>query len=249
MDLKLGQNIRAVKRHQIPKDVKENLFDKDFDLRPRIKKIYEHHRDGYFEQMITNIKLPHGPEIIEHINKVHPLYWGYAGHGSWEISPIMYGAIRTLKPKVIVEIGTDFAGFVLVAGRAMKENGCGNMWTVEVGETLFKDEQYRKVFCEVFDIDVESINFINSDSNSLLMFWGKPIDFLFIDGSKDEIVHQKDLFGYGEFVVPGGWIFVHDYSIKVVKDNVKEYAELNNLKVHSGGWSDDPKSWALMIKE
>jgi len=249
MTLKKGDNIKEVTSSSTPRKARADFYGIPYDLRPRLREIYKYHVNREYEEVLRDNNIPFGASIRDWIDSQNSLFWAYAGLGSWEVSPIMYGVIRFAKPKVIVEIGTDLGGFVIVAGTAIKENGLGKMWTIDIEQLQFVKDEYKDTFLQEYELDGDSINFVTADSNNLLMFWDKPIDFLFVDGSKDPVIHQKDLFGYGEFVSPGGWIFVHDYGIEAVKENVNEFAEENNLNIHIGGWRNDPKSWALMIKE
>jgi predicted O-methyltransferase YrrM len=97
---------------------------------------------------------------------------------------MLYGIARTLTPEVYVDIGTFVGLSSLWVARAMEENGCGRVYTVEIDNHWL---DMAKINAVNANLD-HRIEFIHGDSKEVLRDYDFPatIDFALIDnGNKD----------------------------------------------------------------
>jgi len=90
---------------------------------------------------------------------------------------------------------------------------------VHEGGSAIQALEAAKPEVELYGVDILNnfklkntrFNFIHSPSVEAAKTWDKPIGALFIDGDHDNAI--ADFEAWKEFVVPGGTIFFHDYTI------------------------------------
>ncbi|MFZ6012191.1 MAG: class I SAM-dependent methyltransferase [Bacteroidota bacterium] len=163
-------------------------------------------------------------------------------------------AVERIKPKVVVEIGTNTGGtffvFTKVADKA------ANIISIDLpgGKGGGGYPEFKTDFFRSFGIADQRLHFIKAASQlpetydrvrSILQ--DQPIDFLFIDGDHSYDGVKKDFELYSPLVRKGGLVAFHDIKlypedhwIKVdkfwreIKDNYQHFEYIDN-RVHWGG--------------
>ena len=129
----------------------------------------------------------------------------------------------------IIEIGTGSGHSTCALALGAKLAGKGKVYAIDwdIGQIASQNllvEAYRRfdgaarwalliqnvVYCGVHDW----VRFIVCDSAEAWEWISLPCRLLFIDGAHSGEYVTKDMLRYGEFVVPGGMMFVHDYYLR-----------------------------------
>jgi predicted O-methyltransferase YrrM len=132
----------------------------------------------------------------------NPFGTSYAVDGN-----LLYALVRELKPKRILEIGTDHGGSALHMASACKRNQQGHIWTVDInpdsGDGLIND-------------DARWITQIIADASPWVADYdGEPFDFIFEDGAHSEYQVHVVYENLPRILKPGGFILSHDVSTGV----------------------------------
>ncbi len=109
-----------------------------------------------------------------------------------EMGTLLYGFVKMLKPRVVVETGTYRAHTAVHLARAIEKNGMGHLWTcdIEMGSGhLLKLEGLPVTFVKCSSLDLPQL---------------KEADFVFSDSAQD--LRAKEY----ELVKPGCVFVVHD---------------------------------------
>jgi hypothetical protein len=114
------------------------------------------------------------------------------GYGTEDFSIFLYSIIKMRKPKNIVELGTGTGSVMLWAGIACKENGFGNITTIDNGVHWNKKIQKNKFIMEknynmfinniiMYNEIQEFVKFKNEDIDIKTINDNTDIDILFVD--------------------------------------------------------------------
>ena len=98
-----------------------------------------------------------------------------------EVTALMVALIRAAQPEVVVETGTSTGQTAVAIGRALKENGHGRLWTVEIDDRLARAAEQA-----AGDLPV---TVVHADS----LAWDPPeaIDFAWIDSGPAHVRVQE----------------------------------------------------------
>jgi predicted O-methyltransferase YrrM len=158
------------------------------------------------------------------------LYTVPEGLGETEIetTELLYGLVRSFKPKLILETGT-YKGLATVAmAKGCKENGFGKVVTVENWEAVIPGAKEAFQAAGVADF----IELVQADSISYLhKYEGEPFDFAYLDTRlSDRVVELRMILKRGLVKGPA---LVHDTSrlrsLSGVDDNPEFPAQLDEL--------------------
>lgn len=156
------------------------------------------------------------PEVSDNTGNYH---MADDGGVETETGEFLYGLVRLLQPGFILETGTYTGVSAMYMGNALKDNGHGLMWTLEVenkhkerAEKLWEKvglstpaNHYNWVTCRLeASLDLEpKMYHLNS-----LEWRDLEIDLLFLDSEPE--FRFKELVKFYPYVKPGGFIFIHD---------------------------------------
>lgn len=137
-----------------------------------------------------------------------------------ETAEFLWGFVRLLKPKHILETGTYTGISSLYMGQALKENDFGDLVTLEIENThkLRAEELWNKagvsgqVRCQLIaSLDYMDSRVIKSDQ----VF---EYDLLFLDSEPG--LRAKEVIQFFPFLRPGGYILIHDLHGHLGQENI-----------------------------
>jgi len=146
---------------------------------------------------------------LNYLRKNVPTAW--RGHEDFAI-----WLVKELKPKVIVELGTEFgfSTFVFAAPKIGTVYGIdwfkGDEFTgIPDTKKMFMD--FKKEVSKRFGIN--NIKVIEGRFTDVVKKWNKPIDILHIDGSHRYEDVKEDYKNWSKFVKKDGIILLHDVHV------------------------------------
>lgn len=133
----------------------------------------------------------------------HPERWTTADQESAEneVIALVTGFVYAIQPDCVVETGTATGATAHEIGRALKANGHGKLWTIELDTELACKAAKRFTLSEL------PINVVNRNS----LHWMPPnmIDFAWIDSGPAE-TRAAEIRRWRHWFRPGAIIGVHD---------------------------------------
>lgn len=129
-----------------------------------------------------------------------------------EVGEFLYGMVRILKPKSILETGTYTGVSASYMGMAMKENGYGLLETVEI-DNYHKNRAenlWKKLYIEsyVYCWLVSSLEFDPKTT----------YDMFFLDSEPN--LRFKELVKFYPKLKEGGYVFIHDLPRSMTQGNI-----------------------------
>lgn len=130
---------------------------------------------------------------------------------------MLYGLVRGLQPDVCVETGTAFAEVSVKIGLALARNGQGHLTTIELDPVraddaciLLKRRGLHRV-----------VTVVTGDARA----WESeiPIDFLFIDSSRNWLERVEELTRFYPLMKTGGTICLHDTKNDAYREAISQY--------------------------
>ena len=134
------------------------------------------------------------------------------GDSAWAL----YGLVRSMKPRVCVEIGSARGRSACHIGLALRENGAGRLYAIDPHrETAWNDsdskDTYRALLRNIRRLGLAHyVEVIRRDSAEAAREWTRPIDLLFIDGDHSHEGVRRDWEAFVRFVAPFGLVVFHD---------------------------------------
>lgn len=134
---------------------------------------------------------------------------------------ILYGFIRAVRPKLVVEVGAG--GSSAVIAYAIRHNGLGRLVTIDPkpGEPLHPskvDENGKPLnigiamlldMFEFFEFN-DIVTYLQESSFDVGPRWNEPIDILVVDGDHRREAVSQDWDNFAKWIIPGGYAFFHD---------------------------------------
>jgi predicted O-methyltransferase YrrM len=139
---------------------------------------------------------------------------GHSGLG--DSAFLLYGLVRSAKPKVVVEIGSARGRSTCFIGTALKENGYGKLYAVDPHmQTAWNDDGSIDTY-EVLKTNVNQlglthvVEMLRNTSDEVAKSWNESIDILFIDGDHSYEGAKRDWDLFSPFVTTFGSVIFHD---------------------------------------
>jgi hypothetical protein len=135
-----------------------------------------------------------------------PLRWTMLD--SWtaevEVLEFLYALVRLIKPSYILETGTWLGAGAVAIGEALRDNGFGNLSTIEIDPLVcsFAKDRIRRYELDSYVEVLEGSSFDFSPK--------QPIDFLFLDSAID--IRGQEFRRFHEFLAEGAVVAFHDTS-------------------------------------
>jgi predicted O-methyltransferase YrrM len=129
---------------------------------------------------------------------------------------LLYGLVKSIKPRVVVEIGSARGRSACFMGMALKENGSGKLYAIDphVRTAWNDDESVETYGCLVENIDKcdlqDFVQIVRDNSEGAGRNWSTPIDVLFIDGDHSYAGVKRDWELFAPHVQPFGVTIFHD---------------------------------------
>ena len=135
---------------------------------------------------------------------------------------LLYGFVRTIRPRVIVEVGCAGSTICMLWGLRHNEHfpephghlhGIDNFWW---GDPMERDGKaatvpYFHFIDELEALDMNDlITFYHDGSEVIGPAWDKPIDMLVVDGDHAKEAVLADWTNFSKWITPGGYAFFHD---------------------------------------
>jgi predicted O-methyltransferase YrrM len=129
---------------------------------------------------------------------------------------ILYGLVKSAKPRVVVEIGSARGRSTCFMGQALKQNGSGKLYAIDPHtHTAWNDldsvDTYDILVANVRKLKLDGqIEILRMTSEEAERGWDLPIDILFIDGDHSYEGAKRDWNLFSPFVREFGCVIFHD---------------------------------------
>lgn len=129
---------------------------------------------------------------------------------------LLYGLVKSAKPRVVVEIGSARGRSTCFIGNALKENGSGTLYAIDPhSKTAWNDEDsidtYDILLGNIKDCGIRDyVQVVRCTSVEAAAKWTRQIDMLFIDGDHSYEGVKTDWELFSPFVTPFGIAIFHD---------------------------------------
>jgi predicted O-methyltransferase YrrM len=134
------------------------------------------------------------------------------GQSAW----MLYGLVRSLKPKVCVEIGSANGRSACFIGTGLRDNGFGKLYAIDPhSQTAWNDsgptDTYAIMRANLKRVGVRRyVEVIRATSEVAAQSWQQPIDLLFIDGDHSYAGVKRDWDLFAPHMQPFGVTVFHD---------------------------------------
>jgi predicted O-methyltransferase YrrM len=151
----------------------------------------------------------------------------------------------------IVEIGTSVGHSLVALAAAQKLTGGVKVTTIDIARHPLVEDHIKRAQVE------EWVDLIVEPSENVAARWSRPIELLWIDGDHEYAGVRRDIDAWSPFVVPGGFVALHDYApgfgvARAVKDTllvqpwrwrVSSDREFGNILVFERVDRGAPEAW------
>lgn len=121
----------------------------------------------------------------------------------------------------IVEIGRKYGGSAVLIAAAMNDGQ--TIHSIDIVNHPEVESTLKKAGKEIAD----KIRLINGSSVALAANWAKELSLVFVDGDHSIEAVRRDVYEWGKFVEPNGYMVLHDIrnanlGLELVVDDMKE---------------------------
>ena len=147
---------------------------------------------------------------------------------------LMFHIVKAMRPELVIEIGTYYAGMTEVIARALWENGAGHIVTIDP----YGADRVPPVIATWPDALAKHVIYAPMTSMDLYIDFDRTMrryDLAFIDGYHPYEFAFYDLISLAKWIRPGGVIVVDDFKQPGVFWAVKHFLRLNPTWRELGG--------------
>ena len=184
----------------------------------------QHAKDVHPGEVIGFVDAPNDPKHLNAREGERTAWDGTAAE--YEMSDLLWGFVRMVKPKIVVETGTYMGHSARRMAQAIQQNGFGWLWTCDV---LVNDQAISHC------TDGLPATFVNCKSVDLPQL--KEADLVWSDSNMDQRPLEYEL------VKPGCVFLMHDVWNHDDRDPYRKWAESQGMKIFPYG-----RGFALTIK-
>lgn len=137
--------------------------------------------------------------------------WGNAGAENYsafnsggvecEVGEFLYGLVRMIKPKRILETGTHYGIGAAYMSQALKDNGFGKLTTIE-----YIPENYQIAVMRMNVLELENVDLLMMDAGKFTP--AMKFDLIFLDTEPQ--TRFAELVRFYDNLNEGGYVFIHD---------------------------------------
>jgi predicted O-methyltransferase YrrM len=165
---------------------------------------------------------------VEEILGAIPSAWNYPPKSHREFAEWL---IKTLKPKVTVELGVDY-GYSSFVMSMCQENPVFGIDCFDISKHGIRvDDDYEFVIAVKEKLGIKNLTIIKDYFDSVAKTWNKSIDLLHIDGLHDYDNCKNDFETWLPFMSNNGVIIMHD-TISAPDGVGRFFKEINLPKVN-----------------
>ena len=171
----------------------------------------------------------------------------------------LYRLVRQLKPRSVLEIGTQVGGSAMTMAFAMRDNGTPVDVTCVDPFLRTGDNDglasLEKWYENILSIGLkDGIDLLISTSGRILPSIGRSFDFVFVDGSHEYLNVREDCYLALSLLPVGGYFLAHDYlSYESVRKGCDEVINRFRLPHHVNriqkNYRGDLCGWVIARKE
>lgn len=167
--------------------------------------------------LILRARLPEWPSVAAELTRIHPIEDMKTGGVNPGDRRAIYYLVRALKPVNVLEIGTHVGASTLHIAAALRQNGIGNMTTVDIQDVNANDGYWKRFGLAQSPAGATSeigmadrVQFRTMRSLDAL---AEPTryDFVFLDGSHAASIVYQELPLALRRLLPNGTVLLHDY--------------------------------------
>ena len=141
-----------------------------------------------------------------------------------EVGTFLYGMVRVLKPRMVLETGTYLGASSSYIAQGLKDNNIGTLVTLEI------NEQHIETSKQLWH-SLDLMKWIKSYRQESLKF--EPVinyDMMFLDSEMN--LRLWELIKFYPNLTPGGYVFIHDFPNTLCYKNVNpDHPEHENWPV------------------
>jgi len=143
------------------------------------------------------------------------------GRSAW----LLYGLVRSLRPRVCVEIGSARGCSTAHIALGLRDNGMGELFAIDPHQPTEWNDLKSVDTQELLAANLrlvgvrDRVNVIRKSSSDAARDWSRPIDLLFIDGDHSLSGCRGDWDLFSPFVTQFGVVVFHDTTWEYHKDS------------------------------
>lgn len=168
----------------------------------------------YTKNMITNYFMSlDNSEPLKKEELHGTVYWSQnSGSVESEVGEFLYGMVKVLKPRKILETGTYRGWSSAYMAQGLKENGVGSIDTIEYEQEFITISKNRWSKLGL----LEYIHEHQQDARTFTPLW--DYDLMFLD--TEPSLRFDELVRFYPYLRPGGYVFIHDLPPAFCQGNI-----------------------------
>lgn len=190
--------------------------------------------------MITDELINKANGLIKQVPEYRDEGLGYTafndGSTECEVGEFLYGMVRILKPRAILETGTYKGVSAMYMAQGCKDNQTGLIETLEINPQLIETS---KQLWGILDL-LKWINPINMPAEQFEPRWN--YDLMFLDS--EPYLRFNELVKFFSWLNPGGYVFIHDLPRSMTQGNINP----DHPEISSWPFGDLPKEIKEWLK-
>ncbi|MBX3749527.1 MAG: class I SAM-dependent methyltransferase [Opitutaceae bacterium] len=174
--------------------------------------------------------------LRHHVTMVWPRYRLSTGDFRTGLGPsawLLHGLVRSLRPDVVVEIGSARGWSACHIGLALRENVHGRLYAIDPhGDTAWNDSGGADASLPALRRHLRAmglegyVEIIRADSQAAARGWNRRIDLIFIDGDHSYAGVKADWDLFSPFLTATGVAVFHDTTWELHRDDPRYRADM-----------------------